>query len=675
MIMMTFIGRCVLACGLSQLIPSLVIASQITSGKGEVATVIHLDASAALAGTVNGGLYRSADQGVNWSRISGVPLCTVKSLAKASAAQAFAATDCGLYKSIDAGNTWMIVSTQASSAIAVAPTSTATVLMGVPGLGILRSTNGGVLFTDASTGLDSTDIRAISFDPSNSSIAYAALFNPDWYPANAASPLPLGGVFKSVDGGITWSSFNQPTAGASALASRWVTGVAVNGAGTVFAATAPPSNPSAGAIQRYSASLGGWSGPSTTSPSEASVYGAETVTIDSNGTDAWIGSSSLGPYVWVQSNNQLRRQMDGAFTADGDVLNKVNAISTFSGAATLIGVAGLGVYRSNTSSTATGLRGYSPWTAPAVDVQADRALSFVRNPATGDSFISLAGGGVVRAVSSSSTYTAFNAGFAHPAGVTSVFATPSVQHLAASASGDVFLAASGRGVMRSASGTGAWSSLTAASWWATGLAASPTANEVYASEFFLQPNPGLYRVSASSASLVQPGWQMGSGISFVAPSHSGYARVYALSADSAGNGSGTTASGYIVPTTGGSNTPMVASHAGFQRLGFYAAADSGSTVIAASLKGLFRSTDGGANFSRVATNGLPSSGLVGLAMQAGIFFAATRKGELLCSTDLGSTWQSKLTTNSRAVGLSKDGNNLVLLTDGAGIYTETAACP
>ena len=672
---LAFINRCVIAGCLSQLLVSAVVASQITSGKGEIAAVLHLDASVALAGTVNGGLYRSVDQGLNWVRVLGIPLCSVKAFAKASASQAFAATDCGLFKSTDSGNTWAAVSNQPSSAVAVAPTSTSTILMGVPGVGILRSTNGGTLFADASSGLDSTDIRAISFDPSNSSIAYAALFNPDWYPPNAASPLPLGGVFKSTDGGVTWVSFNQPTAGASVLTSRWVTGVAVNSAGTVFAATAPPSNPSVGTIQRYSTGLGGWSGPSTTSPSEASVYGAETVTIDANGTDAWIGSNSLGPYVWVQSNNQLRRQMDGSFTADGEVLNKVNAISTFSGAATLVGVAGLGVYRSSTLSTATGLRGYSPWTAPAVDVQADRALSFARNPTTGDSFISLAGGGVVKATGSSTTYAAFNAGFAHPAGVTNVFATPSVQFIAATTSGDVFLASSGRGVMRSASGTGAWSSLTATSWWATGLAASPTANDVYASEFFLQPNPGAYRISASSTSFVQAGWQSGSGISYVAPSHSGYARVYALAADSAGIGSGTNAAGYVVPTTGGSNTPMVTSHAGFQRLGFYAAADSGSTVLAASLKGLFRSTDSGGNFSRVTSSGLPSSGLVGLAMQGGIFFAATRKGELLCSTDLGSTWQSKLTTNSRAVGLTKDGNNLVMLTDGSGIYAETAVCP
>ena len=671
----TFISRCVIAGCLSQLVVSAAAAAQITTGNGEVASVLYLDANVALAGATNGGLYRSPDQGLNWSRIATVPLCSVKALAKATSLQVFAATDCGLYMSTDGGNAWKVTSNQPSSAVAVTPAATPTVLIGVPGLGILRSTNAGLTFSDASGGLDSTDVRAISFDPSNSSIAYAALFNPDWYPASLTSAQPLGGVFKSIDGGVTWSSINQPPGG-TALTTRWVTGVAVNSTGAVFATTAPPLDASQGTVQKYSS--GAWSGPSTTSPSEAGIYGAQIVTIDANGTDVWIGSNSLGPYVWLQSNNQLRRQMDGSFTSDGTVLNKVNAISTFSGASTLLGVAGVGVYRSNTVSPATGIRGYSTWTVPAADVQADRALSFVRNPVSGDSFIALAGGGVTKASGTSTVYSAFNAGFPHPSGVTTVAATPSVQNLAVTGTGDVFIAATDRGVMRSPSGTAAWSGLTTSAWQATGLAAVPGANDVFAAEFSaLKSNSGVYRISASgSASNVQRGWQSGSGIGSIALSQAGYSQVYALAADSAGIGSGTNASGYIVPTTPGvAPTLMVANHVGFQRLGFYAAADSGSTVIAASLKGLFRSTDGGATFTRVTTTGLPSSGLVGLTMQAGIFFAATRKGDLLCSTDVGSTWQSKLTTNSRAVGLTKDGASLMMLTDGEGIFTGTAVCP
>lgn len=660
---------------LAPLAVSSAVATQITSGNGEVAALLHLDANTALAGTINGGLYRSVDQGASWNRVTSLPRCSVKALAKASASQVFAATECGLQKSVDSGVTWTLVSAQPSSALAVTATASATVLLGVPGVGILRSVDGGATFVDASAGLDSTDIRAIAIDPSNSLVVYAALFNPDWYPTNPAAPLALGGVFRSTDGGVTWSNFNQPAAG-TALASRWVTGVAVNSAGTVFASTLPPVTPSNGTVQRYSTGLGGWAGPSTVSPSEAGIYGAETVTVDPNGADVWVGSNNLGPYVWVQGSNQLRRQMDGAFAADGVVLNKVNAISAFTGSSTLVGVAGLGVYRSGTINPGTGIRGYSPWTAPTVDVQADRALSFVRNPVSNESFIGLAGGGVVKAPAASTNYILFNAGFNHAAGVSNVFATPSVQYLAATTAGDVFIASTGRGVLRSTAGSAAWSGLTSSSWWATGLAASPSANEVYAAEFFLQASPGLYRVpSVGGPVFVQGAWQSGAGLSNVAASPSGNARIYALAADSAGVGSGTNAAGYVVPTAGGSSTPMVPVHAGFQRLGFYAATDSGSTVVAASLKGLFRSVDGGANFSRLAATGLPASGVVGLTTQAGVFFGVTRRGELICSTDLGSTWQTKLSTNTRAVGLTRDGSSVVVLTDGAGIFVETAVCP
>lgn len=646
-------------------------ATQITTGKGEVVSLLYLDVNTALAGTVNGGLFRSVDQGATWARVASIPSCTVKSLAKSSTATVFAASDCGLYKSGDAGVSWTRINSQPGSAVAAA---SSTVLLGVPGVGIFRSVDGGTTFGDASSGLDSTDIRAISFDPvSAGGIAYAALFNPDWYPSNhSGGTLALGGVFKSADGGISWTNLN------SGLSSLWVTGIAVNSAGTVFATTAPPTDPTQGTVQKYSG--GAWSGPSFSASNTTGIYGGETVTIDSNGADAWVGSSTQGPHLWIQSssnpayNNNLVRQMAGSFTQDPDVLNKIHAIAVFAGAPTLLGVAGLGVYRSASTASPYGGVGYSPWMLPTINVQADRVLSFVRN-SNGDAFIGLTNAGVIKAPSGSSTYAEFNAGFIKAGAPSNVHATPSVQYLTSTVAGDVFAAVSSVGVVRSASGSGSWGSLTTPAWSASGLAAVPGNNAVFAAEFYASGSPGVYRVPASgSPTLVQAGWSSGSSMGYVAPSTSGNAQVYALDYDSAGPGAGTNAAGYALSSTG-ANTPMVPSYVGFQRLGFYAAADNGSTVIAASLKGLFKSTDAGATFSRIATTGLPASGIVGLTMQGGNFYVATRRGDLLCSLDQGVTWQSKLATNAMTVNMVSDGSNLVIITDGAGITTIAASCP
>lgn len=650
-------------------------ATPVTSGNGKVVSLLYLDGINALAGTINGGLWRSADQGNNWTRVASIPLCSVKSLAKASNTQVFAASDCGLFKSTDGGQNWSSINSQPSSAVAVTAAATPIVLVGLPGAGILRSTDGGATFSDASGGLDSTDVRAISIDPNNNNNVYAALFNPDWYPSSHPGPaLVLGGVFKSTNGGQTWAAVS-----ATGLSSLWVTSVAVNNAGTVFATTAPPENPNSGTVQRLTnSSPGSWGSPTYTGFSGANtgcVCGGESLTIDSNGTDVWIGSSSLGPHLWVQSNNDLIRQMDGSFNQDADVLNKIGAIAGFSGSPTLLGSAGLGVYRSGTPTPgglpSAGIKGWSPWLSPSADVQADRVLAYARN-GNGDLFVGLADGGVVKQPNGSSTWSRFNTGFPITGGAANVYSTPTVQYLAATSAGDIFLSATALGgVMRSTGGTASWSALKSGGWQAAGLAPNPGANEVFASDFYGGSPPGVWRVPSSGAPTQVQG-ESGGGLGYISPSTSGNARVYALNYDGATNGNGT--AGFVVQSNG-TTSAMTAAYAGFQNLGFYAAADNGATVIAASLKGLFKSTDSGATFTRIATSGLPVSGIVGLTMNNNIYFAATREGDLLCSAD-GSTWQTKVAKFATTVGLVKDGSNVVMLSDGAGFNAIAATtCP
>src|SRR5262249_16468950 len=66
--------------------------------------------------------------------------------------------------------------------------------------GIYRSTDGGVSWTQKLSGANGT---SVFFNPQNPNIAYAALA--DYY-TNAAN-----GIYKSIDGGLTWTPDNGTT--------------------------------------------------------------------------------------------------------------------------------------------------------------------------------------------------------------------------------------------------------------------------------------------------------------------------------------------------------------------------------------------------------------------------------------------------------------------------------
>lgn len=126
----------------------------------------------------------------------------------------------GIYKSTDAGKTWAHLGLrdgQQIPQIAVDPRDPDRVLVAIAGhpygpneeRGIFRSVDGGrnfekVLYKDENTGA-----ADVIFDPSNSSIAYAALWEARQGPwENAAWNGTGGGIFKSIDGGKSWRQLN-----------------------------------------------------------------------------------------------------------------------------------------------------------------------------------------------------------------------------------------------------------------------------------------------------------------------------------------------------------------------------------------------------------------------------------------------------------------------------------
>ena len=183
-------------------------------------------------GSVNGGVWKSIDGGRVWRPISdSLPVASIGAIAVAPSAPdvVYVGTgECtlrdsagygnGMYRSSDAGATWTHIGlddTQHIGRIAVDPHDPNTVFVAAIGhlyapsaeRGVFRSKDGGrtwqkVLYRN-------NDIGAIDvvIDPTNPQVLYAGLWNtrrPPWY-TYAPSNGPGGGIFKSVDGGNTWT--------------------------------------------------------------------------------------------------------------------------------------------------------------------------------------------------------------------------------------------------------------------------------------------------------------------------------------------------------------------------------------------------------------------------------------------------------------------------------------
>lgn len=137
----------------------------------------------------------------------------------------------GVFKSTNGGVSWMLASTglplqpgsttahHAVLAMAMDPTNRNVLYAAVNPFvdnsgfvgNVYKSTNGGTSWAAAGTGLAGQDIRALLIDPDNSLRVYAASGG------NALNP---GGVFVTEDGGATWNSISAglPVASATALA-------------------------------------------------------------------------------------------------------------------------------------------------------------------------------------------------------------------------------------------------------------------------------------------------------------------------------------------------------------------------------------------------------------------------------------------------------------------------
>ena len=136
----------------------------------------------------------------------------------------------GIYKSTDAGETWTnmgLANSEHIVKIAIDPTATNTVYACVPGKlwsdsddrGVYKTTDGGNTWATVLAGANgSTGCSLMTMDPSSPRTIYAGMWDfrrKGWtFRSGGAGPdsPSASGMFKSTDGGATWSSLDEKTA-------------------------------------------------------------------------------------------------------------------------------------------------------------------------------------------------------------------------------------------------------------------------------------------------------------------------------------------------------------------------------------------------------------------------------------------------------------------------------
>jgi photosystem II stability/assembly factor-like uncharacterized protein len=188
-------------------------------------------------GSVGGGVWKSTNIGRTWTPIfDGNNVASIGAIGvapsnpdvvyvgtgEADLRDSIAFGD-GMYKSTDAGKTWKHIgleSTRQIGRVIVHPRDPAIVFVAAlghvygphPDRGVYRSRDGGATWQKVLFKGDGVGAIDLAFDPSNPQTVFAAMWavrRPPWFiyaPANG----PGSGLFKSVDGGTTWT---QLTAG------------------------------------------------------------------------------------------------------------------------------------------------------------------------------------------------------------------------------------------------------------------------------------------------------------------------------------------------------------------------------------------------------------------------------------------------------------------------------
>ena len=181
-------------------------------------------------GAASGGVWKTVDGGVNWKPLFDAhPVQSIGSLAVSRSdpnvvwagtgeahIRSHISLGQGIYKSVDAGKTWTLQGLEKTGRIArvaIHPQNPDVVLACAlghaygpqPERGVFRTTDGGttwtkVLFVDENTGCSD-----LAMDPGNPRVLFAGMWQIEIHTWGRTSGGPGGGLFVSRDGGVTWT--------------------------------------------------------------------------------------------------------------------------------------------------------------------------------------------------------------------------------------------------------------------------------------------------------------------------------------------------------------------------------------------------------------------------------------------------------------------------------------
>jgi photosystem II stability/assembly factor-like uncharacterized protein len=197
-------------------------------------------------GSVGGGVWKTTNAGRTWKPVfDSQPIGSIGAIAVAPSNPGIVYVGTGeadmrsqisygdgMYKSTDAGKTWKhlgLESTRQIGRVAVDPKNADVVFVAAlghaygpnPERGVFRSRDGGATWQKVLFKSDSVGAIDLAIDPRDSRIVYASLWNtrrPPWsiYPPSYG---PGSGLFKSTDGGTTWTELTAglPSEGAGRI--------------------------------------------------------------------------------------------------------------------------------------------------------------------------------------------------------------------------------------------------------------------------------------------------------------------------------------------------------------------------------------------------------------------------------------------------------------------------